>query len=216
MHLIRYFDYLCYNLGMAEEELVEQKPLSKREQKKLAKQEKKAKKKEQKEADRAYEKSHPLRKRKIAAWIVELVGLLVAMVPAVVIIGVFLIALFAYIWGAILFILLAFGFILFGLGYFIYASTTNEPSPEGYFAIATNVFEWANRLVEWLNKLNGWFLTIFSGISLVLEIVGFVLLMTSLSACSKKHKVAYIILMSLIMALSIGILVYGLTKVIPH
>ena len=201
---------------MAEEELIEQKPLSKREQKKLAKEEKKAKKKEQKEADRAYEKSHPLRKRKIAAWIVELVGLLVAMVPAVVIIGVFLIALFAYIIGAVLFILLVFGFILFGLGYLIYASTTDNPSPEGYFAIGTRVFDWANNLMNWLDKLNGWFLTIFGGVSLIIEIVGFILLMTSLKACSKKHKVAYIILMSLILLLSIGILAFGLTKVIPH
>ena len=193
-----------------------QKPLSRRESKILAKQEKKTRKKEQKEADRAYEKSHPLRKRKIAAWIVELVGLLIAAIPAVVIIGVFIIAFFGYFLGAILFILLAFGLLLFGLGYVIYASVVDNPSLDGYFKIGTSIFDWSNNLINFIDKLNGWFLTIFGGISLIIEIVGFILLMTSLSACSKKHKVAYIILMSLILILSLGILIYGLTKVIPH
>ncbi len=201
---------------MDEEVKENQKPLSKREMKKHAKEEKKARKKEQKEADRAYEKSHPLRKRKIAAWIVELVGLLIAAVPAVVIIGVFIIAFFGYIIGAVLFILLAFGLILFGLGYFIYASIVENPSLDGYFKVGTSIFDWSNNLINSIDKLNGWFLTIFGGVALVINIVGFILLMTSLSACSKKHKFAYIILMSLILILSLGILIYGLTKVIPH
>ncbi len=201
---------------MSKELEEEQKPLSKREMKKLAKEEKKARKKEQKEADRAYEKSHPLRKRKIAAWIVELVGLLIAAVPVVVIIGVFIIAFFGYIIGAVLFILLAFGLILFGLGYFIYASIVENPSLDGYFKVGTSIFDWSNNLINFIDKLNGWFLTIFGGVALVINIVGFILLMTSLSACSKKHKVAYIILMSLILILSLGILIYGLTKIIPH
>ena len=198
------------------EEKVEQKPLSKKEQKKLNKAEKKAKKKEQKEADRAFERSHPLRKRKIAAWIVELVGLVVAMVPAVIIIGVFFLALFAFIWGAIVFIVLVFGFIMFGLGYLIYASNVENPSVDGYFKIGTSIFDWGSNLLNILDKLDGWFITIFAGVSVVIEIVGYILLMTSLSALTKKHKIAYIILMSLILTLSIGLLAFGLTKVIPH
>ena len=73
------------------EQKEEQKPLSKREKKKLAKQEKKQKKKEQKLADKEFEKNHPLRKRKIAAWIVELVGLTITAVPGVIFLGLFIV-----------------------------------------------------------------------------------------------------------------------------
>ena len=198
------------------EQQAEQKSLSKRELKKLAKQEKKAKKKEQKEADRAFEKSHPLRKRKIAAWIIELVGLVIAAVPAVIIIGIFLAALAGYLLGAIIYIFLIFGLLLLGLGYFIYASTIDNPSLDGYFEIGGSIFGFSDGLLHIIERLDGWFLTIFGGVAVIIEIVGYVLLMTSLSACSKKHKVAYIILMSLILTLSLGILIYGLTKVIPH
>ena len=198
------------------EQKEEQQPLSRREQKKLAKQEKKAKKKEKKEADRAFEKSHPLRKRKIAAWIVELVGLVIALVPAVVIIGVIILALLAYIWGAIVYLLLIFGFLLIGIGYFIYAANTENPSPDGYFNIGASIFNWANGMLDFLDKVNGYFVTIFAGVSLAVEIVGYVLLMTSLPALSKKHKVSYIILMSLILTLSIAMLIFGITKLIPQ
>lgn len=197
------------------EQKVEQKPLSKREKKRLAKQEKKQRKKEQKLADKEFEKNHPLRKRKIAAWIVELVGLVVAMVPAVVIIGVIFIAICAYIWGALVFLILVFGLLLFGLGYLIYASSVENASFDGYMNIGGSIFNWANGLMNFLDKIDGWFVTIFAGVSLVIEIVGYVLLMTSLPACSKKHKVSYIVLMSLILTLSIAMLIFGITKLIP-
>lgn len=197
------------------EQKVEQKPLSKREKKKLAKQEKKQRKKEQKLADKEFERNHPLRKRKIAAWIVELVGLVVAMVPAVVIIGVIFIAICAYIWGALVFLILVFGLLLFGLGYLIYASSVENASFDGYMNIGGSIFNWANGLMNFLDKIDGWFVTIFAGVSLVIEIVGYVLLMTSLPACSKKHKVSYIVLMSLILTLSIAMLIFGITKLIP-
>ena len=202
-----------------QEEVVEQKapqkPLSKKEKKKLAKQEKKAKKKEQKAADREFEKTHPLRKRKIAAWIVELVGLVIALVPAVVIIGVIILALIAYIWGALVYLLLIFGLLLIGIGYFIYAASVDHPSLDGYFNIGGSIFNWANGMMDFLDKVNGYFVTIFAGVSLAIEIVGYVLLMTSLPALSKKHKVSYIILMSLILTLSIAMLIFGITKLIP-
>lgn len=197
------------------EQKVEQKPLSKREKKKLAKQEKKQRKKEQKLADKEFERNHPLRKRKIAAWIVELVGLVIAAVPGVIFVGLFIAALAAYFFGALVLLFLAIGFIFFGLGYFIYAGTADNPSPQGYFGLGTGIIDWGNSLINIINTLNGWFLTIFGGVSLVINLVGFALLLTSLNACSKKHKVAYIILMVLIILASLGIFVLGLTKVIP-
>ena len=200
---------------MEEEVKVEEKQLSKREIKKLAKKEKKEHKKEQKAADRAFERSHPLRKRKIAAWIVELVGLVLAAVPAVIILGVFFLALLGYLLGVFLYLILIFGLLLFGLGYLIYAANTEKPSLDGYFGSAVSILNWSNGLMNTLDKLNGWFLVIFGGASLVIEIVGYVLLMTSLSACTKKHKISYIILMSLIITLSIALLAFGLSKVIP-
>ena len=200
---------------MEEENKIEQKPLSKREKKRLAKQEKKQRKKEQKLADKEFEKNHPLRKRKIAAWIVELVGLVIAAVPGVIFVGLFIAALAAYLFGALVLLFLAMGFIFFGIGYLIYAGTTDNPSTAGYFASGTRILDWGNSLINIMNTLNGWFLTIFGGVSLVINLVGFVLLLTSLNACSKKHKVAYIILMVLIILASLGIFVIGLTKVIP-
>ena len=197
------------------EQKVEQKPLSKREKKRLAKQEKKQRKKEQKLADKEFERNHPLRKRRRAAWIIELVGLVVAAVPGVLIVGLFIAALAAYIFGALIIVFLAFGFIFFGLGYFIYAGTVDHATPEGYFGLGTGILDWGNSLMNIINTLNGWFLTIFGGASLVINLVGFILLLTSLDACSKKHKVAYIILMVLIVLASAGILALGLTKVIP-
>ena len=197
------------------EQKAPQKPLSKKEKKKLAKQEKKAKKKEQKATDREFEKTHPLRKRKIAAWIVELVGLVIALVPAVVIIGTIFIALCAYIFGAFVFLLLVFGLLIFGLGYLIYMNSVEHPSMDGYMNIGGSIINWANGLMNFLDKIDGWFVTIFAGVSLVIEIVGYVLLMTSLPACSKKHKVSYIVLMSLILTLSIAMLIFGITKLIP-
>ena len=199
---------------MEEEVKVEQKPLSKKEQKKLAKREKKELKRKQKEEDRAFEKAHPLRKRKIAAWIVELVGLGIAMVPAVIIIGLFIAALFFYIVGAIVMIFLIFGLLCFGLGYIIYMNSVSNPSLDGYFGSAMGILNFGNGLINLMDKLDAWFLTIFGGASLVLTITGFILLMTSLSACTKKHKIAYIILMSLIMLLSIGVLTFGLVKLL--
>ena len=197
------------------EQKVEQKPLSKREKKRLAKQEKKQRKKEQKLADKEFEKNHPLRKRKIAAWIVELVGLVILAVPGVLFVGLFIAALAAYIVGALVLLFLAMGFIFFGIGYFIYAGSTDNPSVQGYFGIATDILDWGNSLINIMDTLNGWFLTIFGGVSLVINLVGFILLLTSLNACSKKHKVASIILMVLIILASIVIFVLGLTKVIP-
>ncbi len=197
------------------EQKVEQKPLSKREKKRLAKQEKKQRKKEQKLADKEFERNHPLSKRRRAAWIVELVGLVVAMIPAVVIIGTIILALLLYIAGAFVFLLLVFGLLLFGLGYLIYASSVEHPSMDGYMNIGGSIFNTANGLMNFLDKIDGWFITIFAGVSLVIEIVGYVLLMTSLPACSKKHKVSYIVLMSLILTLSIGLLIFGITKLIP-
>ena len=197
------------------EQKEEQKPLSKREKKKLAKQEKKQKKKEQKLADKEFEKNHPLRKRKIAAWIVELVGLAITAVPGVIFLGLFIVALLAYILGAFILLILGFGLLCLGLGYLIYAGTVDNPSIEGYFGLSAGIINWGNSLINIINTLDGWFLTIFGGVSLVINIVGFVLLLTSLSACSKKHKVSYIILMVLIILASAGILVLGLTKVIP-
>ena len=197
------------------EQKEEQKPLSKREKKKLAKQEKKQKKKEQKLADKEFEKNHPLRKRKIAAWIVELVGLAITAVPGVIFLGLFIVALLAYILGAFILLILGFGLLCLGLGYLIYAGTVDNPSIEGYFGLSAGIINWGNSLINIINTLDGWFLTIFGGVSLVINIVGFVLLITSLSACSKKHKVSYIILMVLIILASAGILVLGLTKVIP-
>ena len=194
---------------------VEQKPLSKREKKRLAKQEKKQRKKEKKLADKEFERNHPLRKRKIAAWIVELVGLVILAVPGVIFVGLFIAALGAFIVGALILLLLAMGFIFFGIGYFIYAGTTDNPSPEGYFSSGTRILDWGNSLINIMDTLNGWFLTIFGGVSLVINLVGFILLLTSLNACSKKHKVTYIILMVLIILASVGILVSGLTKVMP-
>ncbi len=203
---------------MEEEVKVEQqtqpKPLSKKEQKKLSKQEKKAQKKEQKAADRAFERAHPLRKRKITAWIIELVGLVIAAIPAVVIIGTLLLALLIYVFGAIVYVILIFGFLIFGLGYLIYASTVDHPSVDGYFNIGGGIFNFANGLMDFLDKIDGWFVTIFAGISLILEITGYILLFTSLSACTKKHKIAYIILMSLIITLSIAMLAFGITKLL--
>lgn len=197
------------------EQKEEQKPLSKREKKKLAKQEKKQRKKEQKLADKEFEKNHPLRKRKIAAWIVELVGLAITAVPGVIFVGLFIVALLAYILGAFILLILGFGLLCLGLGYLIYAGTVDNPSIEGYFGLSAGIINWGNSLINIINTLDGWFLTIFGGLSLVINIVGFVLLLTSLSACSKKHKVSYIILMVLIILASAGILVLGLTKVIP-
>ena len=197
------------------EQKEEQKPLSKREKKKLAKQEKKQRKKEQKLADKEFEKNHPLRKRKIAAWIVELVGLAITAVPGVIFVGLFIVALLAYILGAFILLILGFGLLCLGLGYLIYAGTVDNPSIEGYFGLSAGIINWGNSLINIINTLDGWFLTIFGGVSLVINIVGFVLLLTSLSACSKKHKVSYIILMVLIILASAGILVLGLTKVIP-
>ena len=197
------------------EQKVEQKPLSKREKKRLAKQEKKQRKKEKKLADKEFERNHPLRKRKIAAWIVELVGLVILAVPGVIFVGLFIAALGAYLIGALVLLVLAIGFIFLGLGYFIYAGTTENPSPEGYFGLGTGIIDWGNSLINIINTLNGWFLTIFGGVSLLINLVGFILLLTSLNACSKKHKVAYIILMVLIILASLGILIIGLTKVIP-
>ena len=197
------------------EQKEEQKPLSKREKKKLAKQEKKQKKKEQKLADKEFEKNHPLRKRKIAAWIVELVGLTITAVPGVIFLGLFIVALLAYILGAFILLILGFGLLCLGLGYLIYAGTVDNPSIEGYFGLSAGIINWGNSLINIINTLDGWFLTIFGGVSLMINIVGFVLLITSLSACSKKHKVSYIILMVLIILASAGILVLGLTKVIP-
>ena len=197
------------------EQKEEQKPLSKREKKKLAKQEKKQRKKEQKLADKEFEKNHPLRKRKIAAWIVELVGLTITAVPGVIFLGLFIVALAAYILGAFILLILGFGLLCLGLGYLIYAGTVDNPSIEGYFGLSAGIINWGNSLINIINTLDGWFLTIFGGVSLVINIVGFVLLLTSLSACSKKHKVSYIILMVLIILASAGILILGLTKVIP-
>lgn len=197
------------------EQKEEQKPLSKREKKKLAKQEKKQRKKEQKLADKEFEKNHPLRKRKIAAWIVELVGLAITAVPGVIFVGLFIVALLAYILGAFILLILGFGLLCLGLGYLIYAGTVDNPSIEGYFGLSAGIINWGNSLINIINTLDGWFLTIFGGVSLVINIVGFVLLLTSLSACSKKHKVSYIILMVLIILASAGILILGLTKVIP-
>lgn len=197
------------------EQKEEQKPLSKREKKKLAKQEKKQKKKEQKLADKEFEKNHPLRKRKIAAWIVELVGLTITAVPGVIFLGLFIVALLAYILGAFILLILGFGLLCLGLGYLIYAGTVDNPSIEGYFGLSAGIINWGNSLINIINTLDGWFLTIFGGVSLVINIVGFVLLLTSLNACSKKHKVSYIILMVLIILASAGILILGLTKVIP-
>ena len=197
------------------EQKEEQKPLSKREKKKLAKQEKKQRKKEQKLADKEFEKNHPLRKRKIAAWIVELVGLTITAVPGVIFLGLFIVALLAYILGAFILLILGFGLLCLGLGYLIYAGTVDNPSIEGYFGLSAGIINWGNSLINIINTLDGWFLTIFGGVSLVINIVGFVLLLTSLNACSKKHKVSYIILMVLIILASAGILVLGLTKVIP-
>ena len=197
------------------EQKEEQKPLSKREKKKLAKQEKKQRKKEQKLADKEFEKNHPLRKRKIAAWIVELVGLTITAVPGVIFLGLFIVALAAYILGAFILLILGFGLLCLGLGYLIYAGTVDNPSIEGYFGLSAGIINWGNSLINIINTLDGWFLTIFGGVSLVINIVGFVLLLTSLNACSKKHKVSYIILMVLIILASAGILVLGLTKVIP-
>ncbi len=197
------------------EQKEEQKPLSKREKKKLAKQEKKQRKKEQKLADKEFEKNHPLRKRKIAAWIVELVGLAITAVPGVIFLGLFIVALLAYILGAFILLILGFGLLCLGLGYLIYAGTVNNPSIEGYFGLSAGIINWGNSLINIINTLDGWFLTIFGGVSLVINIVGFVLLLTSLNACSKKHKISYIILMVLIILASAGILVLGLTKVIP-
>ena len=197
------------------EQKEEQKPLSKREKKKLAKQEKKQRKKEQKLADKEFEKNHPLRKRKIAAWIVELVGLTITAVPGVIFLGLFIVALAAYILGAFILLILGFGLLCLGLGYLIYAGTVDNPSIEGYFGLSAGIINWGNSLINIINTLDGWFLTIFGGVSLVIKIVGFVLLLTSLNACSKKHKVSYIILMVLIILASAGILVLGLTKVIP-
>lgn len=197
------------------EQKEEQKPLSKREKKKLAKQEKKQRKKEQKLADKEFEKNHPLRKRKIAAWIVELVGLAITAVPGVIFLGLFIVALLAYILGAFILLILGFGLLCLGLGYLIYAGTVDNPSIEGYFGLSAGIINWGNSLINIINTLDGWFLTIFGGVSLVINIVGFVLLLTSLNACSKKHKVSYIILMVLIILASAGILVLGLTKVIP-
>ena len=197
------------------EQKEEQKPLSKREKKKLAKQEKKQRKKEQKLADKEFEKNHPLRKRKIAAWIVEFVGLAITAVPGVIFLGLFIVALLAYILGAFILLILGFGLLCLGLGYLIYAGTVDNPSIEGYFGLSAGIINWGNSLINIINTLDGWFLTIFGGVSLVINIVGFVLLLTSLSACSKKHKVSYIILMVLIILASAGILILGLTKVIP-
>ncbi len=197
------------------EQKEEQKPLSKREKKKLAKQEKKQRKKEQKLADKEFEKNHPLRKRKIAAWIVELVGLTITAVPGVIFLGLFIVALAAYILGAFILLILGFGLLCLGLGYLIYAGTVDNPSIEGYFGLSAGIINWGNSLINIINTLDGWFLTIFGGVSLVINIVGFVLLLTSLNACSKKHKVSYIILMVLIILASAGILILGLTKVIP-
>ena len=197
------------------EQKEEQKPLSKREKKKLAKQEKKQKKKEQKLADKEFEKNHPLKKRKIAAWIVELVGLTITAVPGVIFVGLFIVALLAYILGAFILLILGFGLLCLGLGYLIYAGTVDNPSIEGYFGLSAGIINWGNSLINIINTLDGWFLTIFGGVSLVINIVGFVLLLTSLNACSKKHKVSYIILMVLIILASAGILILGLTKVIP-
>ena len=197
------------------EQKEEQKPLSKREKKKLAKQEKKQRKKEQKLADKEFEKNHPLRKRKIAAWIVELVGLTITAVPGVIFLGLFIVALLAYILGAFILLILGFGLLCLGLGYLIYAGTVDNPSIEGYFGLSAGIINWGNSLINIINTLDGWFLTIFGGVSLVINIVGFVLLLTSLNACSKKHKVSYIILMVLIILASAGILILGLTKVIP-
>lgn len=197
------------------EQKEEQKPLSKREKKKLAKQEKKQRKKEQKLADKEFEKNHPLRKRKIAAWIVELVGLTITAVPGVIFLGLFIVALAAYILGAFILLILGFGLLCLGLGYLIYAGTVDNPSIEGYFGLSAGIINWGNSLINIINTLDGWFLTIFGGVSLLINIVGFVLLLTSLNACSKKHKVSYIILMVLIILASAGILVLGLTKVIP-
>ena len=207
--------YVGMNENVEKEQNVEEKPLSKREKKKIAKQEKKALKKEQKAKDREFERNHPLRKRKIAAWIVELSGLLIAAIPAVVIFGIIIVAILAFLWGALVYLLLVFGFIIFGLGYLIYASSVENPSVDGYFNIGGSIINWANGLLNFLDRINGWFITIFAGVSLIVEIVGYVLLMTSLSACTKKHKIAYIILMSLILTLSIGMLIFGITKLIP-
>jgi cation transport ATPase len=195
-----------------EVEKVEEKPLSKREQKKLAKQEKKELKKKQREEERAFELAHPLRKRKRTAWMLELIGLGFAAVPAVLILGLSIVALFAAVWGILVFIVLIMGFIFFGLGYLIYAQSTEHPSTNGYFHIGTSIFDWIANLFNFLNKIQGWFFASFAGISLILEIIGFVLLMTSLNACSKRHKKSYIVLMCLIMTLSIGLLTYGLIK----
>ena len=192
---------------------IEQKPLSKREMKKLAKQEKKQRKKEQKLADKEFEKNHPLRKRKIAAWIITLVGLLVVCVPGVLFIGAAFLALLAALLGIFLYIILIFGLICFGLGWFIFYATTGKSDINDYFGIAGGIFDWINGLGKFIDSINGYFITIFAGVSVVLEIVGFVLLMTSLSACTKKHKIAYIILMALIMTVSIGLLAYGLLKI---
>ena len=135
---------MCYYLCMEEEIKVEEKQLSKKEQKKLAKKEKKEQKRQQKEADRAFEKSHPLRKRKIAAWIVELVGFGVAMVPAIIIIGLFIAAIFFYLVGAIVYIFLIFGLLCFGLGYIIYMNSTSNPSIDGYFGLGSGIMNIGN------------------------------------------------------------------------
>ena len=203
---------MCYYLCMDEEVKVQEQPLSKKEQKKLAKKEKKEQRRQQKEADRAFERSHPLRKRKVAAWIVELVGFGVAMVPAIIIIGLFIAALFFYIVGAIVYIFLIFGLLCFGLGYIIYMSSASNPSLDGYFGLGSGILNIGNSLINLIDFLDKWFLTVCGGISFALALTGFILLMTSLSACTKKHKIAYIILMSLIMLLSAGVLAFGIVK----
>ncbi len=205
---------MCYYLCMEEEVKVEEKQLSKKEQKKLAKKEKKELKRQQKEADRAFERSHPLRKRKVAAWIVELVGFGIAMVPAIIIIGLFIAALFFYLVGALVFLFLVFGLLCFGLGYLIYRSSASNPSMDGYFGLGTGIMNIGNNLINLIDFLDKWFLTVCGGVSFALALTGFILLMTSLSACTKKHKIAYIILMSLIMLLSAGVLAFGIVKIV--
>jgi len=198
---------------MNEDNALENKKLSRKERKRLAKQEKKEQKRARKVEDRAFEKQAPKRKLKITAWIIELVGLAIVAVPAILIIGAYVLAFFALVIGVLVFFVFLIGLLIFGIGYFIYANSVEKPTLDGYFAVPTSFFDWATNLVNSINNINGVLLTVFGGLSLAIEIVGFVLLLLSFNSLSKKHKVSYIILMSLIMILSIVILIFGITKI---
>ena len=83
----------------------------------------------------------------------ELVGLAITAVAGVIFVGLFIVALLAYILGAFILLILGFGLLCLGLGYLIYAGTVDNPSIEGYFGLSAGIINWGNSLINIINTL---------------------------------------------------------------